>query len=268
MKYIKFLFSPVFMGALFVIFAVAMAVATFVENDFGSGASYSIVYNTRWFELILLLLSANLVGQLVIFKMFRKAKLPVALFHLAFILMIIGAGITRYSGWEGSIHIREGETSDRCSSNEKYLGFTVKNEKGDLINEFSRKYTMTSGSAGNFERKIKAGGKDYKLVLARIIPNAAETIADDPSGTPVISLLVTKEMAAREIATLKKGESKNIQGISMGFDADGEADVKVSLDSGAFFISSKYKIARMSMMTQETDTTMPGNSIAPYCKRY
>jgi cytochrome c-type biogenesis protein CcsB len=262
MKYIKFLFSPVFMGALFVIFAVAMAVATFVENDFGSGASYSIVYNTRWFELILLLLSANLVGQLVIFKMFRKAKLPVALFHLAFILMIIGAGITRYSGWEGSIHIREGETSDRCSSNEKYLGFTVKNEKGDLINEFSRKYTMTSGSAGNFKRKIKAGGKDYKLVLARIIPNAAETIADDPSGTPVISLLVTKEMAAREIVTLKKGESKNIQGISMGFDADGEADVKVSLDSGAFFISSKYKIARMSMMTQETDTTMPGNRIA------
>jgi hypothetical protein len=33
MKYLKFLISPVFMGILFVVFAVAMAVATFLEND-------------------------------------------------------------------------------------------------------------------------------------------------------------------------------------------------------------------------------------------
>ena len=57
MKYLKFLISPVFMGVLFVVFAIAMAVATFLENDFGSAAAYSMVYNTHWFELILLLLS-------------------------------------------------------------------------------------------------------------------------------------------------------------------------------------------------------------------
>jgi hypothetical protein len=106
MKIIKQLFSPVFMGSLLLIFAVAMAVATFIENDFGSGAAYSAVYNTKWFELILILLAVNLIGQLIIFKLFRKSKLPVALFHLAFIVMIAGAGITRYFGWEGTIHIR------------------------------------------------------------------------------------------------------------------------------------------------------------------
>ena len=119
MKYFKFLFSPVFMGVLFVLFAVAMAVATFLENDFGSPAAYSMVYNTRWFELILLLLAVNLVGQLIILKLYRKAKLPVFLFHLSFILMIIGAGITRYFGWEGTIHIREGE--------EQKIAFQLKN---------------------------------------------------------------------------------------------------------------------------------------------
>jgi cytochrome c biogenesis protein ResB len=109
MKVTKFLFSSGFMGILFAVFAVAMAMATFVENDYGSASAYSTVYNTWWFELILLLLAVNLVGQMIIFKLYKKDKLPVFLFHLSFVVMIIGAGITRYFGWEGSIHIREGE---------------------------------------------------------------------------------------------------------------------------------------------------------------
>lgn len=259
MKYIKFLFNPVFMGALFVVFAVAMAVATFIENDFGSPASYSMVYNTKWFELILLLLAINMIGQLLIFKLFRRSKLPVALFHLAFILMIIGAAITRYTGWEGSIHIREGETSSLCSSGEKYIGYSVKNEKGDLISEYSRKYTMTSVSADNFKRKIKSGDKTYQLVLARILPNAAETITDSPDGVPVISLLVTREMTSRDVLVLKKGETKNINGISVGFDSGSLSDVNITVESGSFYISSKYDIGRLSMMTQESDTIHSGD---------
>jgi hypothetical protein len=96
MKVTKFLFSSGFMGILFAVFAVAMAMATFVENDYGSASAYSTVYNTWWFELILLLLAVNLVGQMIIFKLYKKEKLPVFLFHLSFVVMIIGAGITRY----------------------------------------------------------------------------------------------------------------------------------------------------------------------------
>ncbi len=258
MKYLKFLFTPVFMGGLFAFFAVSMAVATFIENDFGAGAAYAKVYNTKWFELILLLLVANLIGQLVIFKMFRKAKLPVALFHLAFILMITGAGITRYTGWEGTIHIREGQVSDICYSGDKYIGLTVKNEAGNSIAGFSKKFTISSGSPANFKKDINAGNKTYQLALARVIPNAGESVTDDPSGVPVASLLVTRDMMRRETVTISKGESKTVQGISIGFDAEVETDVKITLDSAAFYISSKYPIGRMSMMTQETDTTLPG----------
>ena len=44
MKVIKFLFSPVFMGILFILFAVAMAVATFLENDYGSAVCLQLWY--------------------------------------------------------------------------------------------------------------------------------------------------------------------------------------------------------------------------------
>ncbi|HCC71552.1 MAG TPA: cytochrome C biogenesis protein CcsB, partial [Bacteroidales bacterium] len=49
------LFSPVFTGVLFVVFIVAMAVATFIENDFGADSARQLIYNARWFELIFLL---------------------------------------------------------------------------------------------------------------------------------------------------------------------------------------------------------------------
>ncbi|MCX6328926.1 MAG: c-type cytochrome biogenesis protein CcsB [Bacteroidia bacterium] len=261
MRIIKFLFSPLFMGILFVVFAVAMAIATFVENDLGSGASYSMVYNARWFELILLLLVTNLIGQLLIFKLFRKSKLPVALFHLSFIIIIIGAGITRYFGWEGTIHIREGETANRCFSNEKYIRYTVKNKGGDVIAKDSRKYAISSVSAENYKRKIKAGDKTYKLSLEQILPNAAETIIDSPDGVPIISMFVTNEMKSRENIILKKGESKTCNGITIGFESGNETDIKISIDNRDFFISSKYNIGQMKMMTQENEISEPGNLV-------
>src|SRR5512133_1382052 len=102
------------MGVLFILFAVSMAAATFIENDYGSAAAYGMVYNTRWFELILLLLAVNLVGQLIAFRLFKLSRISGALFHLSFIIMLAGAAITRYTGWEGSIHIRENEEQNVC----------------------------------------------------------------------------------------------------------------------------------------------------------
>ncbi len=261
MKYFKFLFSTLMMGVLFVLFAVAMAVATFLENDFGSAAAYSMVYNSWWFELILLLLALNLVGQVVIFKLLKREKLTVALFHLSFILMIIGAGITRYFGWEGSIHIRESEEQQQCFSNEKYIGYSVKDNNGTIITSHSQKYSMTSISADNFKKTIKINGRDYELILAKIIPNASEVIADSPEGEPIISLLVTKNMVTRETLTLKKGDTKTSNGISFGFASPQPADVNISIDSGKFFILSRFKLGEMSMMTHAQTSTIEGKPV-------
>src|SRR5450759_511340 len=161
MKYIKFLFSPLLMGVLFALFAIAMAVATFIENDFGSSAAYSMIYNTMWFELIFLLLAVNLVGRLIILKLYKTSKLPVFLFHLSFILMIAGAGITRYFGWEGVMHIRNGEQQNTCYSTEKYIGYSIKDVNGSLIERHSQKYSMTSVSADNYKKILNINSKDY-----------------------------------------------------------------------------------------------------------
>ena len=261
MKYIKFLFSPLLMGVLFIVFAIAMAVATFLENDFGSAAAYNMVYDTRWFELILLLLAVNLVGQVVILRLLRKEKLTIALFHLSFILMIVGAGITRYFGWEGSMHIREGEVQQQCFSNEKYIGYSVKDKNGAIITSRSDKYSMTTVSADNYKNEFQINGRNYELILAKIIPNASEVVAESPEGEPIISLLVTKNMMSTETLTLKKGDSKISDGISFGFASPQPADVNISLDSGKFFVLSRFNLGEMNMMTQQVTSTEPGKQV-------
>ena len=104
------------MGVLFLLLAVSMAVATFVENDFGSAMASGLIYKSKWFEFIFLLLAINLAGRIIKDKLYRKEKLTVFLFHSAFLVMITGAFITRYFGYEGMIHIREGESSNICAT--------------------------------------------------------------------------------------------------------------------------------------------------------
>jgi cytochrome c-type biogenesis protein CcsB len=261
MKYIKFLISPLFMGILFIVFAIAMAVATFLENDFGSSAAYNMVYNARWFELILLLLAVNLVGQVVVLKLFRKEKLTIALFHLSFILMIIGAGITRYFGWEGTMHIREGEEQQQCLSNEKYIGYSVKDNKGSIIASHIDKYSMTSVSADNYKKEFFVDSRKYELILAKIIPNASEVITDTPEGEPIVSMLVTKNMVSSEAITLKKGDIKSSEGISFGFASQQPADINISLDSGRFFVLSRLNLGEMDMTTKQVTSPEPGKRI-------
>lgn len=262
MKYLKFLISPAFMGILFVVFAFAMAVATFIENDFGSTAAYGMIYNTRWFELILLLLAVNLVGQLIIFRLFKTSRLPGALFHLAFIVMLAGAAITRYFGWEGSIHIREGQVQDKCFSNEKYINYSVKDQNGNLVTEGSKRYTTTNGMAESFGKKLDLGGAKYDLKLTRIIPNAREELKEDSSGEPVISMFVTQDiMAGGQSLILKKGETRSSEGITIGFNSEETCDLNIKLDSGRFVMTSPDSLIEMSMMSKDRMPHLPGEKV-------
>jgi cytochrome c-type biogenesis protein CcsB len=108
-----FILAPWFMGILFIVLAMVMAFATFVEKDYGASAARYFIYNTWWFEFLFVLAGINIIGQIINLKLYRINKLSIFLFHLAFVFMIIGAGVTRYTGIEGIMHIREGESNNK-----------------------------------------------------------------------------------------------------------------------------------------------------------
>jgi cytochrome c biogenesis protein ResB len=82
--------------------------------------------------MLMLLLALNFMGNIFRYKLYRKEKLSVLCFHVGFIVILIGAGITRYTGFEGVMRIREGESSKVIISDQNYLQFDIKNEKDDF----------------------------------------------------------------------------------------------------------------------------------------
>ncbi len=258
MKIIKFLFSPLFMGILLFVFGASMAAATFIGNDYGLPAAYDFVYSAKWFELIILLLAVNMAGQTISLKLYRTNRLPVFLFHISFVIIIAGAGITRYTGWEGTIHIREGETESRCFSSERYISFSLKDPEGALITSGSDKYSMTSVSADRFRKRFSAGTNDYEIVLARIMPNASEMVVESEGGEPMVSMLVSGEDTGREMVLLRKGEQVTVFGLKVGFMSGGDTDVTITADSASFWFSSVYGAEETGMMTGEKRHVSPG----------
>lgn len=258
MKILKFFISPVFMGILFAIFAASMAVATFIENDFGSSAAYSFIYDTRWFELIMLLLAVNMAGQMLAFRLFRKSKITVLMFHLSFILIVAGSAVTRYTGWEGILHIREGGEESNCLSLDKFIGYIIRDQSGNILVRKSEKYYMSSSSAENYRKKTNTGENEYEIVLSRIVPNASEVVRASPSGNPVVSLMVA-DSNRMEVVNLENGEYVIFNGLTIGLNPGSDTDVTINTDSVAFFLTSRFYVGQAAMISKETSFLVPGD---------
>ena len=112
------LFSTSISGIYIIVFAASIAVATFIENDFGTSSAQNVIFRSWWFELILFLFSISLIVNIIRFRMIQQKKWPILTFHAAIIVILIGAGVTRYFGSEGIMHIRTGNSSKSFLSSE------------------------------------------------------------------------------------------------------------------------------------------------------
>jgi len=152
------------MVLLLSILGIGAAIATFIENDFGTFRARELVYNSIWYEVTLFLSAINLLTVIHKTKMYRiKARF---VFHLAFVIILLGAGITRYFGTEGVMSIREGEKSNTfitAQDEEIKVPFFIKLKDFELTrypgsnspSSFSSEVTIIDKkNSSEFEQKI------------------------------------------------------------------------------------------------------------------
>ncbi len=132
-RIINFFSTMKFATLMLLIFAFSMGYATFIENDFGSSTSKALIYNSWWFEFIILMLVITLIFNIFKRKLINKYKIPTLVFHLSFILIIIGSYITRYHGYEGLMSIPEGSSENKILSDDTFFQLKV----NDNINELN-----------------------------------------------------------------------------------------------------------------------------------
>jgi cytochrome c-type biogenesis protein CcsB len=182
------LISMKLMVILILMFAIASAVGTFIENDHGVSTSWSLVYASRWFEAIQVLLGISIIGNIFRYKMIQKKKIPVLLFHIGFLVVLIGSGITRYYGQEGVMHIREGATENRMLSSDAFLQIGAK--KGS--NEFYREDVIYISELGGrkFDNSLDVDGKELVVTYKDFIGKAIKTLVEDPKGKPIVEFVI------------------------------------------------------------------------------
>lgn len=106
-KFFREFFSMRMMALGLIIFLFAIAVATFLESIYNIQTAKLIIYNAIWFELLLVYLGISLIVNIFRYQMWKREKIAMLMFHLSFIVILIGAGITRYISFEGVMKLPE-----------------------------------------------------------------------------------------------------------------------------------------------------------------
>lgn len=251
--------SPLFntrAAALYILlFAASIAVGTFVENDFGTSSAQHVIYRSWWFTALLTLFCITILVNIFRFRMIQQRKWALLTFHAAMVIILIGSAITRYTGFEGTMHIRENGSSNNILSAETFLRFHA--EKEGRAYRFDEPVLFSSLGDNDWHGSYRIGEDVIEVALREFIPNPVETMEEDPAGKPTLKV-VFAGMGGREEYFIAAGDVRRIHDVLFNFtDQPQQGAENISLRDGALSTSTEQTIIRTVMATQTTDTLPP-----------
>lgn len=241
------------MALLFITFALAMAVGTFVENSYTTTTAREWIYNAWWFEAIMGFFVINFIGNIFRFKLLRKEKITTLTFHLSFILILVGAWVTRYVGYEATMPIREGEVTNEMLSQKTYLTTFI---DGEIDGEMKRKtqhfpLILAPGIDNNKTISTTFNGNPVNFEVVDYIKGAEKGIKPSKDGKKFLEL-VEAGQSGRESHYLEQGKVSNIHNVLFAFNkyTEGAINILGTSDTG-FTIKSPFEGNYMVMATQQ-----------------
>ncbi|BAV04746.1 c-type cytochrome biogenesis protein CcsB [Filimonas lacunae] len=246
-----------------------MAAATFIENDYGTPVAKELVYNAWWFELVMVILVVNFVGNIARYKLYKRQKWPLLVFHIAFLFIFLGGAITRYISFEGSMHIREGEMENRIISDATFFKVQIASNS-NVQNYTDKKTNFIPNNSPAFLSMLKPRfsadytfqGDKINMRLIDFIPRAQDSLIAN-SNEPMVLHMVSNENGARRNVYIPSGTSKTIQGVEVGFNKETPDGVAITSENDQMFITSALPARYMVMATRETDTIKALNTKEP-----
>lgn len=251
------LFSTRLMAVLFVVFAVALGLGTFIENWYSTETAKVWIYNALWFEVIMVFFVINFLGNIVRFKLHKRDKWSSLLLHLAFILILVGAFVTRYISYEGMMPIREGATENTFLSEKTFITTFI---DGEIDGEPRRRVVeneilLAPGASNEFSFNTDYNGQPVKLEVIDYIHGAEEGLVEDPSGENFLKI-VEAGGGNRHDHYLKEGEVSSIHNVLFAFNKPTQGAINITFENGEYFISSPFEGTYMRMADQQQGEVM------------
>ena len=248
----KLLFSTRVMAALFIIMAVAMAFGTFVESWYSTETARIWIYNAWWFEAIMAFFVINFIGNIRRYRLLRKEKWPVLVLHLSWILIIVGAFVTRYLGYEGMMPIREGATEKIFYSDKTYLRVLVDGQKDGQLQRLPLEDDLIvteQGLKSSLPWKKDFNGIPFEISYAGFIEGARMEMVPDESG-PLVLKIVESGGGSRHDHYLEEGTVQSIHNVLFSFNGPEEGAIAIRQTGEGLTMQSPFEGNFMRMADQ------------------
>ena len=240
------------MAVLFLVFGIAMGFGTFIESKYSTETARIWIYNATWFEAIMVFFVINFLGNMFRYKLLSWKKWPVITLHLSWILIIIGAFITRYISFEGMMPIREGNSEKVFYSDKTYLTVFV---DGEINGEPKRKIleddliVTPEALKSNLPWESDYNGQDFTISYVDFIKGAKEGLILDENGKEFLKI-VEAGTGQREEHFLENNKVNNVHNVLFALNKPTDGAINIFTTDSTYQIKSPFAGNYMRMADQ------------------
>lgn len=252
-KIASVLFSTRIMAVLFIVFPIAMALGTFIESWYTIETARVLIYNTWWFEGIMVFFVINFAGNIYRYNLHKREKWSSLLIHLSFVIILIGAFVTRYISYEGIMPIREGETTNVFLSNDTYLTALIDGEiDGEPLRRVVQEPVLLAPETENdVEINTDYNKQPVKIEVVNFINSATEGLIPGESGENYLKIVEAGD-GERHEHYLKEGDIENIHNVlfTLNNPTQGAVNITYNEAEGSYRIKTPFGGDFMRMADQ------------------
>ena len=253
---LKEFFSMRLMALALFVFLAAIAIATFIESLYGIQDAKILVYNHWWFEILLVYLGMSLISNITRYKMWQREKIALLTFHLSFIIIIIGAGVTRKFGFEGIMVVPEGSEINYIYTGDPHILINIQNpKKKESAATFTEKKLFSIITDNSFELRYDVEGKPLTISYVDFKAKCTKAIESNASIKEFGIELFTN---GRKSNTLFKEEVLSVSDVPITLNTPLEApgiEIKSFGDSLMIKSAVPIEVVKMSELKQEEQKT-------------
>jgi cytochrome c-type biogenesis protein CcsB len=252
----KIVFSMRLVSLGLFVFLAAIGIATFIESMHGVQAAKIVIYNAHWFTVLLVYLSLAMIFNIIHFRMWKPEKIATLSFHVSFLIIMIGAAITRYTGYEGLAVIREGTAVDYIYTADPKLLVSISDPKSPQVLAYSAWMSDWGMVNNSFSHEIDHGSKVLTISYKDFISNAIDTIAFDQSTSGAVLDVVVGQMKSNYLAPGDKLLAESLP-LSYGTEAKEGVTFKLSGEKIQIKTAVDLRMLPMTMMMEARRSGAP-----------
>ena len=192
--------------------------------------------------------------------MYKRSKWGQLVLHIGFVVVALGALITRYVGYEGVLHLREGGSTNKMVSDYMALTLAINKEGKEYL--FDRKMVLSSMTNNTIHNLVKVEDKEINVELLDYLPSVSKGLKEVKGGDEFLELMAAPAEQRGQITYLQKDKKLQFGAFNLLF-GSGEATANTLViqkdSSGKLVLKTPLKIVSKSMDTLQNKELPAGS---------